>query len=172
MSARISALASYAAGTSGEGGDTAGILFTCSAFGPAIDAVKSLMTIPVLKPNEAALEDALDCGNRLGLVVSFEPSRDSLTQELLDLAAERGVTVDVVSVMAEGALKALKSGDAVRHDTLVAEAAASLGHLDAIILGQFSLARAHETAGRLSGRPIITTPQSAVMNLKRKVLGI
>jgi Asp/Glu/hydantoin racemase len=171
MKARFSALASYAAGTSGEGGDTAGILFTCSAFGPAIDAVKSSMAITVLKPNEAALNDALDCGSRLGLVVSFEPSRASLTQELLDLAAGRGVTVNVVSVMAEGALDALKSGDGARHDTLAAKAAASLGNLDAIILGQFSLARAQEEAARLSKRPIITAPKSAVMSLKRKVLG-
>lgn len=170
MDARFSTLASYAAGTSGRGGDTAGILFTCSAFGPAIDAVKASVAIPVLKPNEAAFEAALGFGDRLGLVVSFEPSLASLTEELFEMAEAHGRKISVASTIAKGALAALKGGDGARHDALVAEAAQGLGNVDAIILGQFSLARAHEATGRLSGLPTITTPESAVLSLKRKIL--
>jgi Asp/Glu/hydantoin racemase len=171
MKARFSTLASYAVGTSGQGGDTAGLLFTCSAFGPAIDAVKATVAIPVLKPNEAAFEAALGFGDRLGLVVSFEPSLTSLTEELLEMAAAQNRTISVVPAIAKGALEALKAGNGARHDALVAEAAKGLGGVDAIILGQFSLARSQEATGKLSDRPIITTPQSAVMSLKRKVQG-
>ncbi len=60
MIARFRTLARYAAGTSGAGGQTAAILFTCSAFGPAIEAVKAGLSIPVMRPNEAAFEQALE----------------------------------------------------------------------------------------------------------------
>ena len=63
MTGRFLALAGYAIETG-----AAAILFTCSAFGAAIDAVKAaLRVLPVLKPNEAALEAALASGKRIAL---------------------------------------------------------------------------------------------------------
>jgi hypothetical protein len=111
MMNRFQSLAGYAAGTAGVGGRTLGILFTCSAFGPAIDAVKARLSIPVLRPNEAAFEAALQCGDRLGLVVTFGPSQAALEAELRAMAAAKGREIVVESVTAEGALAALKQGD-------------------------------------------------------------
>ena len=172
MMARFRALADYAATSAGKGGRTAGILFTCSAFGPAIDAVKARVTIPVLRPNEAAFEAALSMGDKLGLVVSFEPSRASLEEELRAMARERCRDVTIRTEVAAGPLEALKAGDGDRHDLLAAEAAARLvGHVDAIILGQFSLARAHDRVAREAGMPVITTSRSAVEALRARMLG-
>src|SRR5688572_8687237 len=97
--ARFRTLGRYAAGTGADG-----ILFTCSAFRPAIDAVKQDLGIPVLRPNEAAFEEALAIGNRIGLLVSFGPSLASLRQELTDMAGGRPVTIEARLV--EGALEA------------------------------------------------------------------
>jgi Asp/Glu/hydantoin racemase len=171
MMARFSSLADYAAAHAGKGGRTAGILFTCSAFGPAIDAVKAQAAIPVLRPNEAAFEAALSMGDKLGLVVSFEPSRASLEEELRAMAKERRRDVTIRTEVAAGALEALKAGHGDRHDILVADAAVRLGDVDAIILGQFSLARAHDRAKAAVGVPVVTTPRSAVEALRARVLG-
>lgn len=171
MMARFRTLADYAATNAGKGGRTAGILFTCSAFGPAINAVKAWVTIPVLRPNEAAFEAALNMGDKLGLVVSFKPSRASLEEELRAMAKERRRDVTIRTEVAAGALEALKAGDGDRHDLLVADAAARLGDVDAIILGQFSLARAHDRVALHAGLPVITTPRSAVEGLRARVLG-
>jgi Asp/Glu/hydantoin racemase len=172
MMARFRILADYATTNAGKGGRTAGILFTCSAFGPAIDAVKARVTIPVLRPNEAAFEAALGMGHKLGLVVSFEPSRASLEEELRAMAKERRRDVTIRTEVAAGALEALNAGDGDRHDLLVAEAAVRLaGDVDAIILGQFSLARAHDRVALGAGIPVITTPRSAVEGLRARVLG-
>jgi len=169
MFGRFRGLADYALSSRGRGGATAGILFTCSAFGPAIDAVKAALPIPVLRPNESAFAAALDRGSNFLLVVSFEPSRDALEAELKAMAAERRQQVTITPVVVEGALQALKAGDGQRHDALVAEAVGKHTGPDAVILGQFSLARARAEIEKRSSIPVITTPHSAVEAMRRLV---
>ncbi|MCL4763929.1 MAG: arylsulfatase, partial [Burkholderiales bacterium] len=110
MTARFLALADYALRTGARG-----ILFTCSAFGPCIDAVKRRWPdVPVLKPNEAMIGEAVAAGGRIGLVASFAPT-------LASMPAEFPPGVDLVPVLAEGAMAALDRGDAASHDALVAK---------------------------------------------------
>ena len=71
------------------------ILFTCSAFGPAIEAARDTVNIPVLKPNEAMMEEALAAGSRIALLATFEPSLPSMRAELESLAANRNASIDV-----------------------------------------------------------------------------
>jgi len=168
MIERFRTLGRYVSGQSGLVPKADAILFTCSAFGAAIEAVKADLAIPVLKPNEAAFEEALDAGSRIGLMVTFPPSLGTLEGELRAMAGNREIHVSGRGV--EGALAALKSGDAARHNELIAEAAASLPEVDAIVLGQFSMAQAAPAiAARLPGRRIITTPDSAVRKLKARL---
>lgn len=169
MMARFQILADYAVVSEGKGGRTQGILFTCSAFGPAIEALKSRLSVPVLRPNEAAFEAALAAGDRIGLVVTFGPSLDALKQELLDMAAACGKSVTIKAVLAEAALAALKAGDGDHHDQLAANAAAKLDNVDVIVLGQFSLARARAAVESRTGRTVITTPESAVVKMQARL---
>ena len=163
MTARFLALARYAAGTGADG-----ILFTCSAFGPCIEAcAAALAPVPVLKPNEAMIEEAAAFGGRIGLMASFAPTLASMPAEFA--AAAPGVVL--VPCLAEGALSALDRGDGAEHDRLAAVAAAGLRDCDAVALSQFSLARAADAVGRASGRPVLTTPDSAVRKLRRLLEG-
>jgi Asp/Glu/hydantoin racemase len=137
------------------------ILFTCSAFGPCIEAVaRELHPMPVLKPNEAMIEDASGTGKRVGLVASFAPTLQTLPKEF-------PASVDLSMTLAEGALAALDGGDTQRHDQLVVEAALRLGDCDVIALTQFSLARAASAVAAATGKTVLTTPDSAVLKLKR-----
>jgi Asp/Glu/hydantoin racemase len=169
MIKRFQTLADYAASSSGRGGQTAAILFTCSAFGAAIDAVKANIGIPVLRPNEAAFLEALELGSRFLIAVTFGPSRESLEAELQAMAHALGKSIHVETVLVEGALAALKAGDGERHDVLAAEAIEQYAvDVNAIILGQFSLARAKAVVERrIRSVPVITTPHSAVKAIRR-----
>jgi Asp/Glu/hydantoin racemase len=157
-------LANYASGTGAHG-----ILFTCSAFGASIDACKKALPIPVLKPNEAALEAALAAGSRIALLATFGPTIPSMTAELEVMAKEKGIVPTILTRVVDGALAALKRGDATEHDRLIARVAAELTGVDALVLAQFSMARAAAAIAAVKGRTVITTPESAVLKLRTLV---
>lgn len=158
MHDRFEALAAYAEST----GATA-ILFTCSAFGPCIEAVAARRpSIPVLKPNEAMVADASAMGRRVGLIASFAPT-------LVSMPSEFPAGVDVITDMAEGAMEALNNGQVDRHDEIVTASALRLVRqgCDVIALAQFSMARAQDAVRRVVAVPVLTTPGSAVASLRR-----
>jgi Asp/Glu/hydantoin racemase len=171
MMDRFQTLGSYAAQSSGKSGRTSGILFTCSAFGPAIDAVKKSLPIPVLRPNESAFARALELGKNIGLVVTFPASLSMLRAELEAMAVARQQRIVIKPILVDGALRALKSGDGSAHDELVAKECRHLDSLDALVLGQFSLARAAAGLRRLLNIPVLTTPDCAVEALRARLGG-
>lgn len=158
MIARFVRLGRYAHDQGAEG-----ILFTCSAFGAAIEAVAADLPIPVLKPNESAFRAALRHGKRIGLLVTFEGSLAPLTAELRAMA---GDALDLHAQIVPGALAALQTGDGAAHDALIAQTASRLPAINALVLGQFSMARA---AGAIARTPLYTTPDAAVAELKARV---
>ena len=160
MTTRFLTLAEYAVSTGADA-----ILFTCSAFGPCIDAVVAAHpTIPVLKPNEAMIEEAKAAGTRIGLLATFAGT-------LASMPAEFPAHMSITTKLAEGALAALDAGDTAEHDRLAAQAARDLTDCDAIALGQFSLARAAGAVATATGKRVLTTPDSAVLMLKRRLVG-
>ncbi len=160
MHARFQTLGDYAVDCGVDG-----ILFTCSAFGPCIDAVaRRHANIPVLKPNEAMVAEAAAQGKRIGLLATFAST-------LASMPAEFPSTVSVDTELAEGALAALEAGDLAKHDALAAQAAQRLLErgCDLIALAQFSLARAADTVRQAVPVPVLTTVDSAVAKLQRQL---
>jgi Asp/Glu/hydantoin racemase len=160
MHARFESLAAYAEGT-GAGA----ILFTCSAFGPCIEAVAVRRAhLPVLKPNEAMVAEAVALGGRIGLLATFAPT-------LASMPAEFPAGTPLVTALAEGALDALNRGDPAGHDAAVVQAARQLAEegCTVIALAQFSLARAQTRVEQAVGLPVLTTPGSAVRLLRRRL---
>jgi len=156
MTERFLSIGRYAASTG-----TDGILFTCSAFGSCIEAVaRERAPMPVLKPNEAMIEEAAKAGPKVGLLSSFPPTLASMPREF-------PASVQLVPKLAEGAMAALDRGDRAEHDRLVVEAAKDLRGCDVIALAQYSMAPAAERVAQATGRPVLTTPDSAVMKIKR-----
>jgi len=156
MTTRFLDLGRYAASTGSDA-----ILFTCSAFGPCIEAVAHAHApMPVLKPNEAMIEQAAAQARRVGLLSTFAPT-------LASMPSEFPASVELVPKLAEGALAALDRGDRAGHDRLVVQAAMDLRDCDIIALAQYSMAPAAELVAQATGRPVLTTTDSAVNKLKK-----
>lgn len=160
MHTRFATLAYYAVTTGAKG-----ILFTCSAFGPCIEQVAAQHPgIPVFKPNEAMVKEALAGEGKLGLIATFAPT-------LASMPAEFGPGADLELALAAGALDALQHGDGAAHDALIAEQARMLRDKGCrrIALAQFSMARAQLACASASGLPILTTVESAVRALRGRI---
>lgn len=165
MTERFLALTRYA---TAAGADA--VLFTCSAFGPCIEAcAREFPGIPVLKPNEAMIEEAVALTGprgRIGLMATFAPTLASMPPEF-SVAAPR---VLLVPCLADGALAALNAGDPEGHDAAAVRAASGLADCDVIALAQFSLSRAAGPIAAATGKTVLTTPDSAVRKLRRLLL--
>ncbi len=161
IAARIVELARYGCRIGADG-----ILFTCSAFGPAIEAAAAECDVPVLKPNEAMFELALEAGDNVGMLATFEPSVGSMADEFEELASSHDRPAVLHPLCVPAAMAALKAGDADTHNTLLADAAPWLAHCDAVMLAHFSTARATASVAAAIDRPVLNSPGSAVRKLK------
>ena len=139
---------------------TDAILFTCSAFGPCIDAVRAdLAPLPVRGPYDAIITQAAAIRGRVALLATFAPT-------LQTMPADFPSSVKVEPIFVEGALSFLNAGDPERHDQLVAEAIRGKKY-DAVVLAQYSLARAASAVAAVVDAPVLTTSNAAVQELRR-----
>ena len=164
MHQRFEALADYALSCGAEG-----ILFTCSAFGSCIERVaRKHCGIPVLKPNEAMIAEAVRAvgrtGQAIGLIASFAPT-------LVSMPPEFPATATLHTELVEDAMHALNAGNGASHDASVVAAALRLKARDVgvIALAQFSMARAAAAVATATGLPVLSTPSTAIRLLKQRL---
>jgi aspartate/glutamate racemase len=148
-----------------------GILFTCSAFRQVIDACIKEFPLPILKPNDAMIEKALEAGSRIAVMATVGPTIPSISVEIEEMAAARGSKVELVPYVVDRAFDALASGDAATHDRLVAERAREIKGCDAIVLAQFTLSRAVPAVRAVTKTPIFNSPGAAVVRMREMVNG-
>ncbi|MBB5577614.1 MULTISPECIES: aspartate/glutamate racemase family protein [Rhizobium] len=162
LTKRIAALAAYGV----QAGSDA-VLFTCSAFGQAIEKAAAELPVPVLKPNEAMFEAAISQGGRTAMLYTFPPARKGMEEEFLEEARRLQPSATIKSFLVDGAIEAIRGGDVETHNRLVANAAARLRGFDAIMLAHFSTARALEPVQAVTKIPVFGSPDAAVAKLRK-----
>jgi len=143
-----------------------GILFTCSAFREVIDTCIAEFDLPILKPNDAMIEQALAAGSRIAVMATVGPTIPSISAEILEMAAARGQKVELIPYVVDGAFDALAGGDAAKHDALVSAKAREIKGCDVIVLAQFTLSRAVPAVTAVSPIPVFNSPGAAVSRLR------
>lgn len=147
------------------------ILVTCSAFGPAIERMARQLPVPVLKPNEAMFREAIGRGQRIGMLATFAPSVPTMTEEFEQFVGEAGARATLETIVVEGAMDALRKGNAERHNALIAARAPELAQCDAIMLAHFSTSRALGAVSAAVATPVLTAPDAAVDRIRAAIGG-
>ncbi len=143
------------------------ILVTCSSIGRAVEAAAALTSVPVLRVDQPMADEAVRIGGRIGVIATLpttlEPTAD-LVRRRAEMAEQQ---IELRTRLCEGAFEALMSGDAARHDTMVANALRELSSMvDVIVLAQASMARVVDTlAPGERVIPILASPALAMTYL-------
>lgn len=153
------------------------ILFTCSAFGPAIEAAALATDLPTFKPNQAMFEMALATPARQGalqvaLVATFAPSIASMQDELQAMAVSQGLDLQVHTCHVPEAMDDLNHGHAELHHQKIAAAVSQLPPCDVVLLAQFSMAAAQPLAQQRTTVPVLSSPDCAVTALRQRILNV
>lgn len=148
-----------------------GIVFTGSTFGPAVDAAREGIDVPLLKADEAMAELAVSKAKRIVLLATAKRAIPVIRGNLEAAAARAGVTPGIDEVWVAGAQAANNGGRSVEHDALVAAAAERCSEgADAIVLGQMSMAPARALMSEPTARRVLTSPDASALRM-RSILG-
>ncbi len=147
------------------------VLEACSSVGEVARDMQELVPIPVVRIDSAMAEQAVRCGDKIGVAATLPTTLHPTARLLYAEARTLGKQIEIEPLLVQGAYQKLMAGDREAHDTLVAEALAGLADAcDVVVLAQASMAR---VLGRLSEETrdkFLTSPRLGMERVKQ-VLG-
>jgi Asp/Glu/hydantoin racemase len=143
------------------------ILVTCSSIGAAVEAAANLTSVPVLRVDQPMADQAVQTGKRIGVVATLSTTLQPTSDLVKRRAAVAGKTIELETVLCEGAFDALMSGDTATHDAMVAKALRELSaKTDVIVLAQASMARVADSLSPEDKKvPILASPGIAIQHI-------
>jgi Asp/Glu/hydantoin racemase len=153
----------YIASAADAGADA--VLVTCSSIGRGAELARSLVSIPVIRVDEAMADEAVRIGHRIGVIATLPTTLEPTAALVHARAHQAGAKVEVVAHLCNGAFAALMSGDTAAHDTAIAEGLRSLmPAVDVIVLAQATMARvADSLSADERSVPILASPRSGLL---------
>jgi len=140
------------------------LLLTCTSMGEGMAHVAEFSSLPTLCITEPMMKQALDSGNRVGIIGTVPTSPAQIIAPLMEEAARRGLgeeDLTVVVEVVEEAFAARGRGDTPEHDRLVSAALAKMTaehEVDSILFAQASMTN---TVFDDPGVPVLTLGASA-----------
>ncbi|MGV3509646.1 MAG: aspartate/glutamate racemase family protein [Sphingobacteriaceae bacterium] len=143
------------------------IMVTCSSIGSAVEASADLTGVPVLRVDQPMADIAVQTGSKIGVIATLPTTLEPTSDLVRRRALVAGKEIELTSHLCEGAFEALMSGDAEKHDKMVAKALIELSaEVDVIVLAQASMARVVDTLPEADRKvPILSSPGLAVQHI-------
>lgn len=147
------------------------IFSVCSTVGDVVDIARNLITKPIVKIDEAMVLEALDKGQRIGVLATLPSTLNPTCRLVENLAKDRGITIKLNRGLVAGAFEELMKGNTSIHDRMVKEKLMLLaGESDTIVLAQASMARVIETIDPDEVTiPVLSSPRRGVLYLKNRL---
>ena len=141
------------------------ILVTCSSISEVVDIVSPLVSVPVIKIDDAMTDDAVKVAvDSLGVIATIETTLNPTINQLKKKMAKTGKKFKIVPILCSDAYKALiNDGNPEKHDLILYRAIEEMVEsVDVIVLAQASMARLLPELKKLTNKPILTSPESGV----------
>lgn len=148
------------------------IFSQCSSMGKAVDAAKQLVTVPVVKVDEAMAEKAVDMAKRIAVIATVKSTMKPSCDLIKSKAAEKGKSAEVVEYLVDGALDILmKENNRAKHNQLVLEMVKKAeSECDVIVLAQGSMTVLLPDLAVIK-KPVLTSPRLGVERARQVLLG-
>lgn len=142
------------------------VLFTCSAFGEAIERIAEHSDIPVLKPNQAMFDEALNEHLPAILLGTFKPAMAGMEAEFNEASEKQGKPRSLESICVPEARAALNDKNIASHNQHLLDGIQSVEGKRVVMLAHFSSAVAQASLQQATGMKVLSSPECAVRQLK------
>lgn len=116
------------------------IMLGCSTFNQAVEYARPMINTPLLNIDRPMMDLAVRDGKRVGILGTLPSTMPASERLLRQAAKEAGREVEVFPVLCAEAFKALRAGDATRHNAMLLEEIDALSRkVDAIVMAQVSM---------------------------------
>jgi Asp/Glu/hydantoin racemase len=146
-----------------------GIVFTGTTFGPAIEAVRPLINVPLLRAEEAMAEQAVSLGRDILLVCSAKRAMPVIRGSLEAAAKRQGIAPQIRELWVSGAKDALATAGMEAHNRLIAREVETAGHAGVIVIGQISMVGACAYLSPDITPRVVTSLNAAVARMRALV---
>lgn len=148
------------------------IFSQCSSIGKAIDIGKNLVSIPVIKIDEAMAEKAVLEGKKIGVIATVKSTMKPSCDLVQSKADELKKDVEIVEYLVDGALDILmKEKNREKHNELVLEMVRRAEkECDVIVLAQGSMTVLLPALKDIK-KPVLSSPRLGVEKTRKVLMG-
>ena len=147
------------------------IQLTCSSISPCVDTIRQMVSVPLLKVDEAMIDMAVGKYRKVGIIATAPTTLKPSTDLVFQKAGARQDPIEVESVLCEGAFDAFLAGRVDEHDKIVRGRLLDLmGKVEVVLLAQASMKRIADALEEKERTvPVLSSPRPAVERLARIV---
>lgn len=150
----------------------AAILNQCSSVGEAVDVIRPLIKIPIVKIDEAMAREAVRTGNKIALVATVASTMGPSSRLIQKEAEKMGKEIELETRLVDGAMmKLMETGDQELHNRMVlGDVQEAAQKNDVVVLAQGSMIVMEPLLGAIP-KPVLTSPRLGVRYLKEVIGG-